>query len=372
MLSVVGHDLSDLQDNDDGREESVDDSDSEKGASSFAGWVRAQGPKEPSLHAKPLKSALKKSGGNGSSNNNSPSSSTPVPTPTQDHMEHSRGGAVSWQEPPPPPPPASTRPLRFGITLGGGNSSSNGPVAHAGSAHDHNHNMQQKTDNNHKEVGGSSQRPTYLPVHPVANNSVDYDSDSSDGPILYRDDDDENSSDEARLASKIARKDSLALKLAMRPDRQELIDRGILHAQTERERHLQREAVHARLSRRLSLRPTQEELEERNILKRTSPAEEKKEREEKKMTLFRKLSFRPTVDELKARKIIRFNDYVEVADAQDYDRRADRPWTRLTPQEKAAIRKELNEFKSTEMMVHVDSLYMIRFHKWVASDGPLW
>ena len=97
------------------------------------------------------------------------------------------------------------------------------------------------------------------------------------------------------------------------------------------------------------------------------------------MTLFRKLSFRPTVDELKARKvfelqtlwvsplliipfgqIIRFNDYVEVADAQDYDRRADRPWTRLTPQEKAAIRKELNEFKSTEMMVHVDSLYMIR------------
>ena len=142
-------------------------------------------------------------------------------------------------------------------------------MAHGGSAHDHNHNMQQKTDNNHKEVGGSSQRPTYLPVHPVANNSVDYDSDSSDGPILYRDDDDENSSDEGtlirqliceerilsicsctvRVASKIARKDSLALKLAMRPDRQELIDRGILHAQTERERHLQREAVHARLSR---------------------------------------------------------------------------------------------------------------------------
>ena len=60
------------------------------------------------------------------------------------------------------------------------------------------------------------------------------------------------------------------------------------------------------------------------------------------------------------KQIIRFNDYVEVADAQDYDRRADRPWTRLTPQEKAAIRKELNDFKSTEMMVHVDSLYMIR------------
>lgn len=273
----------------------------------------------------------------------------------------------------------STRPLRFGITLGGGGGARDGggggganSNANNSAAHDHNHNMQQKSDNNNKENGGggawtgkSQQRPAYLPIAtnlPVAT-SCDYDSDSSDGPILYRDDDDDNLSEEGKLAARIARKDSLAIKLAMRPDRQELIDRGILHAQTERERHMQREAVGARLTRRLSLRPTQEELEDRNILKRTSPAEEKKEREEKKMTLFRKLSFRPTVDELKARKIIRFNDYVEVADAQDYDRRADRPWTRLTPQEKAAIRKELNEFKSTEMMVHVDSLYMIRFHK---------
>ena len=79
-----------------------------------------------------------------------------------------------------------------------------------------------------------------------------------------------------------------------------------------------------------------------------------------------------------APQIIRFNDYVEVADAQDYDRRADRPWTRLTPQEKAAIRKELNEFKSTEMMVHVDSLYMIRYiqahrlhHHHVASSAAI-
>ena len=56
-----------------------------------------------------------------------------------------------------------------------------------------------------------------------------------------------------KLAARIARKDSLALKLAMRPDRQELIDRGILHAQTERERHMQREAVGARLTRFTSL-----------------------------------------------------------------------------------------------------------------------
>jgi len=35
--------------------------------------------------------------------------------------------------------------------------------------------------------------------------------------------------------------------------------------------------------------------------------------------------------------------------------RADKPWTRLTPEDKAAIRKELNEFKSREMEVHEDS-----------------
>lgn len=46
------------------------------------------------------------------------------------------------------------------------------------------------------------------------------------------------------------------------------------------------------------------------------------------------LSFRPTIEELKERKIIRFNDYVEVTQAQDYDRRADKPWTRLTPKDK--------------------------------------
>jgi len=124
MLSVVGHDLSGVQDNDDGREGSVDDSDSEKGMVSTgvtAGWVRAQGPKEPSLHARPLKSALKKSNTSAPTSTNSPS---PLPTPTQDHQH----GGVAWQEPPPPP---STRPLRFGISLGGGggNASSDRLVA---------------------------------------------------------------------------------------------------------------------------------------------------------------------------------------------------------------------------------------------------
>lgn len=92
-----------------------------------------------------------------------------------------------------------------------------------------------------------------------------------------------------------------------------------------------------------------------------SPAEEKKQKEEKKRFLLRKLSFRPTVEELKEKKIIRFNDYIEVTQAHDYDRRADKPWTRLTPKDKAAIRKELNEFKSSEMSVHEDSRHLTRW-----------
>lgn len=46
------------------------------------------------------------------------------------------------------------------------------------------------------------------------------------------------------------------------------------------------------------------------------------------------LSFRPTIEELKERKIIKFSDYVEVTEAEIYDRRAEKPWTRLTPRDK--------------------------------------
>lgn len=92
----------------------------------------------------------------------------------------------------------------------------------------------------------------------------DVDGDSGDGPVLYRDDD---MSEESRLAAKLARKESLSLKLSLRPDRQELINRNILQLQTDNERQETKEAIGARLIRRLSMRPTQEELEERNILK---------------------------------------------------------------------------------------------------------
>ncbi|CAB3236442.1 unnamed protein product [Arctia plantaginis] len=180
-------------------------------------------------------------------------------------------------------------------------------------------------------------------------------------PWEYDSNDYANESD--RVAAKLARKESLNIKLALRPDRQELINRNILVVQSEHERQESWEAIGARLIRRLSMRPTAEELVERNILKSQSPAEEKKQKEEKKRYLLRKLSFRPTVDELKEKKIIRFSDYIEVTQAHDYDRRADKPWTRLTPRDKAAIRRELNEFKSSEMAVHEESKHLTRFHR---------
>ena len=70
-----------------------------------------------------------------------------------------------------------------------------------------------------------------------------------------------------RLAAKLARKDSLALKLSQRPARQELIERNILPLSSDDERRIDRTAIGAKLIRRLSLRPSAEELEERNILK---------------------------------------------------------------------------------------------------------
>ena len=45
----------------------------------------------------------------------------------------------------------------------------------------------------------------------------------------------------------------------------------------------------------------------------------------------------------------------------EYDRRADKPWTRLTPKDKANIRKELNDYKSAEMDVHDESRHLTRY-----------
>ncbi|XP_065571596.1 phosphatase and actin regulator 4-like isoform X2 [Artemia franciscana] len=274
--------------------------------------------KEPNLNAVPLKPALK----------------TNTPTPSQESKAITgRDGNTS-----------STKPLRFSISTGTSESKENVQ-------------LQQQS------------RPNYLPLsiptplaHIPTSREDDTDSNSSsEGPILYREDDEMDAN--SKQAVKLARKESLNIKLALRPDPQTLLDRGILRMQTDQEREEFKQAISAKLIRRLSLRPTLEELEERNILKKITPSEERKLKEEKKKTLLRKLSFRPTIEELRERKIIRFNDYIEVTEAQDYDRRADKPWTRLTPKDKAAIRKELNDFKSAEMEVHEDSRHLTRFHR---------
>ncbi|XP_032999809.1 phosphatase and actin regulator 2 isoform X2 [Lacerta agilis] len=185
----------------------------------------------------------------------------------------------------------------------------------------------------------------------------------SDGPILYTDDEDDDDSSESSLASKIRRRDTLAIKLGNRPSKKELEDKNILPRTSEEERQEIRHQIGTKLVRRLSQRPTSEELEQRNILRQKNEEEEQEAKRELKRSLSRKLSLRPTVAELQARRILRFNEYVEVTDSPDYDRRADKPWARLTPADKAAIRKELNEFKSTEMEVHEESRQFTRFHR---------
>ncbi|XP_016149648.1 phosphatase and actin regulator 2-like isoform X1 [Sinocyclocheilus grahami] len=188
----------------------------------------------------------------------------------------------------------------------------------------------------------------------------------SDGPILYKDDEEEDEDDEytsSSLASKIRRKDTLAIRLGNRPSKKELEEKNILPRTSEMERQELWQQIGCKLVRRLSQRPTTEELEQRNILKQKNENEEQEAKQEIKRRLSRKLSVRPTVAELVARRILRFNEYVEVTEAKDYDRRADKPWTKLTPADKAAIRKELNEFKSKEMEVHEESKQFTRFHR---------
>ncbi|XP_034144633.1 phosphatase and actin regulator 4B isoform X6 [Esox lucius] len=212
------------------------------------------------------------------------------------------------------------------------------------------------------------------------------DDSDSDGPVLYKDEDsDENEEEESPqsgLASRVRRKDTLALKLSNRHtlERHAWEDQSSSHTgghipghthqgstgltwQSREQWEAIRTQIGSALTRRLSQRPSAEELEQRNILQPKNHADRQAEVREIKRRLTRKLSQRPTVAELQARKILRFHEYVEVTTANDYDRRADKPWTKLTPADKAAIRKELNEFKSSEMEVHEDSRIYTRFHR---------
>ena len=188
--------------------------------------------------------------------------------------------------------------------------------------------------------------------------------------IENRDSDDYSDSEEnidankmSLLAIKVQRNNSLARFLKERPNLRELQEKNILHKNTDEQRKVEREEIEIKLDRKLSLRPTPKELEERNILHCKTQEELTKEKEETKKLLVRKLSYRPTIQELKDKRIIRFCDYIEVTEVEDYDRRADKPWTRLTPKDKALIRNELNLYKSTEMEVHEESRHLTRFHK---------
>uniref|UniRef100_A0A8D2CLB4 Phosphatase and actin regulator n=1 Tax=Sciurus vulgaris TaxID=55149 RepID=A0A8D2CLB4_SCIVU len=186
----------------------------------------------------------------------------------------------------------------------------------------------------------------------------------ADDLLLYQDEEVLNDSVISGTLPRKCKKELLAVKLRNRPSKQELEDRNIFPRRTDEERQEIRQQIEMKLSKRLSQRPAVEELERRNILKQRNDQTEQEERREIKQRLTRKLNQRPTVDELRDRKIlIRFSDYVEVAKAQDYDRRADKPWTRLSAADKAAIRKELNEYKSNEMEVHASSKHLTRFHR---------
>ncbi|XP_061772077.1 phosphatase and actin regulator 4B isoform X3 [Nerophis ophidion] len=201
----------------------------------------------------------------------------------------------------------------------------------------------------------------------------------SDGPVLYKgsdsDEEDEEEPPLSALASRVKRKDTLALSSrSTAPDRDRFSQERSgkddqppgqtgLTWQSREQWETIRTQIGTALTRRLSQRPTAEELEQRNILQPKNQADRQAEVREIKRRLTRKLSQRPTVAELHARKILRFHEYVEVTDAQDYDRRADKPWTKLTPADKAAIRKELNDYKKTQMEVHEDSKIYTRFHR---------
>ncbi|KAI1302305.1 Phosphatase and actin regulator 1 [Halotydeus destructor] len=325
--------------------------------------------KEPQLSAAPLKSALKKNPRMGMSSAMNYKSYSPSPTPSNSSCS---SGHNKQQAPLPPTnqqpysqssnicrPQVSPR-YAFSMQYNGGGVQvlPPGSIPSPLVAAQRPSVINRMPNNAHLLPNKENHMFPSLVVHDDSDSDSDSDSESYMQWRDYYGDD-----EKGRAAAKVARKDSLAIKLSQRPDLKELVEKNIIPSMSDKEKLETREVVSHTLTRRLSLRPTLEELEQRNILKSQTPEEMKLEKEQKKKILDRKLSFRPTVDELKESKILRFSDYVELTSSEDYDRRADKPWTRLTPKDKAAIRKELNEFKSMEMEVHEDSRHMTRFHR---------
>ncbi|CAI5439940.1 unnamed protein product [Caenorhabditis angaria] len=194
------------------------------------------------------------------------------------------------------------------------------------------------------------------------------DDSDSDEPIQYREAEpathaeaeaEAEEDDEPIPGGPLCRKDTMALKLDAAPP-----CKNDISGQTAADRKKLMKTASIKLARKLSERPTADELEQRNILRKKREEQNPEESmEEKRKLLLRKLSFRPTINQLKEQQIIQFNDYVEVSQAEVYDRKGDKPWTRLTPSDKAMIKKELNDFKATEMDVHEESRIFTRFHR---------
>ncbi|CBY10827.1 unnamed protein product [Oikopleura dioica] len=76
-----------------------------------------------------------------------------------------------------------------------------------------------------------------------------------------------------------------------------------------------------------------------------------------------KTASKPKSPKTSKRSGVIFNDFVDVRTVDDYDRKVDKSWTRLTQYQKLRIRCELNDFKTTEMNVHRESRQFTRMHR---------
>ncbi|XP_055358462.1 phosphatase and actin regulator 2 isoform X3 [Betta splendens] len=328
------------------------------------------------LKSSPPSSDTKPNPSNAAGNETGGAQASPAPPPNSSAAGEETQRGLAPEPTAQSPSHVNTATEDTSFSEGEADSRSHGKTGREGAEEEKNGETESTVQNSPRSTSGRAERPqglsvktdqaevTVIPDRPRDSQTSDSD---SDGPILYRDEEEEDEEEDeytnSSLASKIRRRDTLNIKLGNRPSKKELEEKNILPRSSETERHELRQQIGCKLVRRLSQRPTTEELEQRNILKQKNEAEEQEAKQEIKRRLSRKLSVRPTVAELVARRILRFNEYVEVTDAKDYDRRADKPWTRLTPADKAAIRKELNEFKSREMEVHEDSKQFTRFHR---------
>eukprot|EP01135_Chromosphaera_perkinsii_P005571 Nk52_evm120s352 gene=Nk52_evmTU120s352 len=188
--------------------------------------------------------------------------------------------------------------------------------------------------------------------------------------------------DNANQLEKQFRRQSLKLKLELRPDIHSLRERNIIpenevvdYEENPPLRDPEEEALKAnrvrKLSNHLLVRPPKSALKQRNILRHDEvdgslqEATDKLEKMHLMDTLNEKIKRRPSAQELQERNILRFDEVVVVGVTHSpkiYNRRSSKPWTKLTNRDKASIRKELNEFKST-MEVHDESQKYTRYHK---------